>query len=221
MFKLLSFVFLAFWLVGCGAYKPEEILSKYRPSVALLRNGDSICTTFHVGDGLFITAKHCIEGESAKDLVIQDSTNKTHIAQLIYVDADDDVAVLRSDELPVTLKIWGPLDGKIYAGKQIMTLGHPGYYLADFTFEIGYVTNIRKIDGKAFIISKNMTYPGESGGPVIMLENGKVIGLAIAMAERIQMLGTDGAHQHNTLSIILPWHKIAEALEHARVTESL
>lgn len=221
MHKILGILALILCLVSCATYRPDEILGKYRSAVGLLRNGDGICTTFHVGEGLFVTAKHCVETEGPTNLTIQDSENGLHVAHLIYSDPENDVAIIQSDELDTSMEIWTKSDGKLVPGKQLMTMGHPGYYLGDFIFEVGYLVNIKMINGKPFIISKNLAYPGESGGPVVMVENGKVVGIAIALAERTQILNKDGTHIHNTLTIILPWDKVEEAIQKARKATSL
>jgi S1-C subfamily serine protease len=220
MYKFFGILALAFCLVSCVAYRPDDVLNKYRSAVGLLRNGDGICTTFHVGNGLFVTAKHCVETEGPADLTIQDSENGLHVAHLIYVDPENDVAIIQSDELDTSMEIWTKSDGKLMPGKQIMTMGHPGYYMAEFMFEVGYIVNVKMINGKPFIVSKNLAYPGQSGGPVVMVENGKVVGIAIALSERIKVL-KDGLHLHNTLTIILPWDKVEEAINKAKETTSL
>lgn len=221
MYKIVAFLTLMLCLVSCATYRPDDVLSKYRSAVGLLRNGDGICTTFHVGDGLFVTAKHCVETEGPTSLTIQDSESELHVARLIYVDPENDVAIMQSDELKTRMEVWTEDDGKLLPGKQIMTMGHPGYYMTDFIFEVGYIANVRMINGKPFIISKNVAYPGESGGPVVMVENGKVIGIAIALSERIMALDKNGTHLHNTLTIILPWDKVEAAIKKAKSTTSL
>jgi S1-C subfamily serine protease len=221
MYKTLGFLTIILCLVSCDTYRPDDVLNKYRSAVGLLRNGDGICTTFHAGEGLFVTAKHCVEIDGPTSLIIQDSENELHIAHLVYVDPENDIAIMQSDELEMSMEIWSKSDGKLMPGKQIMTMGYPGYYMAEFMFEVGYIVNVRMINGKQFIVSKNLAYPGQSGGPVVMVENGKVVGIAIALSERIRELNEDGLHLHNTLTIILPWDKVEEAINKAKETTYL
>lgn len=219
MIKILALI-MSLILTSCASYRPEEVLQKYSSAVGLLRNGEGVCTAFHVGDGLFVTAKHCLKADMEINLTLQDADRILHMANIVYIDPEHDVAIIKSYKLPTAMTIWSESDGKMIPGKQIITMGHPGYYMTEFTFEVGYFVNMMDIEGNVYIMSKNLTYPGESGGPVLMVDNGKVIGIAIALSEKVRILDDDGLHQHNTLSIILPWDKVAAALAHAKIIVS-
>lgn len=219
MFKALFSCFMLLLLANCQlGMDPETIVDYYRPAIFHLVNDKISCTSFYVGDELLVTAKHCMNDELAPNLEAEDLEGNVHKATLLYLDPNNDVAILQiSEPLRIKLNLWGRYSGEIRSGQQIMTMGFPGYNSQNFTFEVGYLSGVRILDDHAFLIAKSVAYSGESGGPVVSVKNGQVVGMAIAMAERVQILGDDGLHQHNTLSIILPWNVIQHAINHAMI----
>lgn len=200
-------------LLGCNPNRPEDILNKYKPAIAQLSSGPLKCTTFHVGEGVFLTSRHCIKEFELNDYVITELGGSQFAAEIVYIDPEEDVAVIRSPHIPdVKLKILDLNQGGVHSGQEIMSMGFPAYAFGDFVFEVGYVQNIKTFDQYTYIISKNISYPGESGGPVVDVKSGYVIGITTAMIERTELLSDNISHQHNTISIILPWNKIQKAI---------
>lgn len=206
-----------------GACRPnishEDLLTSRiadtRPSVVHLTTEQSSCTAFHVGHELFITASHCIKPDT--EYSISDLNSDIYGVRPILIDRDRDVAVFESagfDGEP--LQLW---NDKIYGlpkiGSTIVSMGFPGYYMQNFVFEEGSVLDTYTIDGTKMIISRGIGYPGESGGPVISMQNGQVVGLVHALAERITPLSED-IQVHNTLSLLVAWSEIRIVLEQAR-----
>jgi V8-like Glu-specific endopeptidase len=173
------------------------------------------CTAFHVGHNLFITASHCFAPDTS--YLITDSEGEVHGVDPILIDRDRDVAVFESDGFSgPALALWNEkLYGSPHVGSTIVSMGFPGYYLQGFVFEEGTVLDYRKLNGTQMIISRGVSYPGESGGPVISLRTGQVVGLVHALAERITELDED-TKVHNTLSLLVAWSEIKIVLEQAR-----
>jgi S1-C subfamily serine protease len=215
-----NIILLFLILIGaCKPASPDDIIKKYRPAVGMLIKDDSSCSTFHVGKGFFVTAKHCVDGTPAPELTIKDYQDNEYDAQVLYSHANQDVAILITDEEPgVSFEVLTKLDPEPEVGQEVMTMGHPGYYLTDFMFEVGYINGTKKIGDSLALVSKDISFPGESGGPVVSLASGKVIGMAVAMLVPTE---DNCIHQHNTISIIVPWDVIQNALAHGRLEAGL
>ena len=206
-----------------GACRPnishEDLLTsriaETRPSVVHLTADHGSCSAFYVGHGLFITASHCIKPDA--EHIISDLNGDVYGVRPILVDRDRDVTVFESEGFDgMPLKLWNErIFGAPKIGSSIVSMGFPGYYQQDFVFEEGSILDRRRMNGVDAIISRELAFPGESGGPVISLQNGQVIGLVHALAERITPLDND-VEVHNTLSVLVAWSEIQIVLEQAR-----
>jgi hypothetical protein len=175
----------------------------------------SSCSAFHVGHELFITAGHCLELD--EEYIIRTDKDEIGSVTPILIDRDRDVAVFSSEGFEgSSLTLWNE---EVYAkppiGSSIMSMGFPGYYLGEFVFEEGRILDYRVMDGVKLIVSREMSYHGESGGPVISMHNGQVVGLVHALAERVMQV-QEGVEVHRTLSLLIAWSEIRLVLEQAR-----
>jgi hypothetical protein len=135
----------------------------------------------------------------------------------ILVDNDRDVAVFEAMGFKgQPMILWSErLYGMPKIGSSIVSMGYPGYYQQQFIFEEGIIMDYTTSNGVSLLVSKGISYPGESGGPVISLHNGQVIGVVHALVEHIFHAGED-MHVHNTISLIVSWSEVRAVLEHAR-----
>lgn len=220
--KFLPIVYTVIFMLlsGCRQEPPyEEMLvsriAQTKLSVVHMLSTDTSCTAFHVGHELFITASHCFSPDT--EYGISDSDGETYSVRPILIDRDLDVAVFEGSGFDgPALTLWNErLYGEPKVGSTIVSMGFPGYYLQGFVFEEGSILDHRKLNGARMIISRGVSYPGESGGPVISLRTGQVVGLVHALAERITELDND-TQVHNTLSLLVAWSEIKKVLEQAR-----
>lgn len=160
------------------------------------------CTAFHIGDNIFLTAAHCINGQPLVFLDAEDGTE--YLGVPILVDTKLDLAAVKSSTTfkGGTLQMWDPDEGIPKRGAELLALGYPGYYDLQLTIETGILKDFVVKDGEQFIISSDLAYFGESGGPVLAVKTGHLIGINDAMVEQITDLGVDG-HIHNTISLMI------------------
>ncbi|WP_413377998.1 S1C family serine protease [Alkalihalobacillus sp. 1P02AB] len=133
--------------------------------------------------GIVITNAHVVKGDLFVNVETQSGV--THVAEVIGYSNETDVAVLLVNDLvgqnPAPLE----KGNSITVGDEVITLGTPKG--AGFTMTSGKITEI----GLNFSIgsfyyldlyeSSARTKPGSSGGPLISLNSGKIVGINSAM----------------------------------------
>lgn len=178
---------------------------KYRGAVAFVATkdakGDHHCgTAFHIGEGVFVTARHVVENLELLEIGFDDDavnqqlvrrrehwTSKTHgavnilVGPLYHPDAQVDVACFKVDPFP---EAWIPLGGHLddFLGRhelvlfQTLVLGYPPIpfttepCLLASVGEVNALVHLREHRHPHFIIS-SMARGGFSGGPVLVAYN--------------------------------------------------
>jgi len=211
---------LSLFSSACNPLQSHEALLTTRiattkPSVVRFVSEHGSCSAFYVGQDLFITAAHCIRPDA--DHFIENTDGDMYLVQTIITDRDRDVAVFSSNDFDgLPLQLWNEwMYGDLKIGSAIISMGFPGYYGQEFAFEEGTVLDKRMRGRVRMLVSRNAAYFGESGGPVISLHNGQVVGLVHALSEHVTDLGGD-IRVHNTLSMLVAWSEIRTVLEQAR-----
>jgi serine protease Do len=130
---------------------------------------------FVSADGYLITCAHVIQGADKIDVQIN---GKTHSANVIAVEPDDDLALLKIDAAGLaTLSLAD--SGKVRLGEQIQAIGYPLSTVLGNGIKVtrGIVAGIvDRETGKRFQIDAAVN-PGNSGGPVVN-DHGQVLGVA-------------------------------------------
>lgn len=214
---LLLFFFL---MTGCYTQPPDLIEARIheaqRASVKVI-DSNGICSGFHIGSGYYITAAHCLEGGTKKITIFYGKN--PHRATVLFKSPEKDVAVFESVVLPARLKISTPDELVNPVGRAIITAGFPGYMATEFAFQSSRILRSTKDStGRKILISSNAAYPGESGGPVISITSGKVMGVVDAMIERVYWPDAQAKeHVHNNISIFVSSAEVRKMLEAAHV----
>lgn len=188
----------------------RDIYLKAKGAIAYVvvetREGDeSIGTAFHIGDGYLITAKHVLEGNRIKEIVITQPLSAStgchddHLSEEIrprvlkvagdpkLADGDVDVAVIRveaGENIPA-IKISSTDD--IYQSEDILLLsrvtcvGYPPIPLTIHPFQVavdGRINALVRVRGSKYLtyVISATSRGGFSGGPLID-ESGCAIGL--------------------------------------------
>ena len=126
-------------------------------------------------DGFLITCAHVIQGADRIAVEIQ---GKTHIARVVAVEPDDDLALLRIDASglhPLSLAD----SGQVRLGEEVRAIGFPLSTVLGNGIKVtrGIVAGIiEKAEGQRFLIDAAVN-PGNSGGPVVN-GRGQVLGVA-------------------------------------------
>lgn len=200
---ILSLLAAATFLVGCGgcifSRSVRDLLAKSSPAVVLIDTRTGHCTGFHIGNGIIVTAGHCVEPEAS--LTIIDSHGHRFKPEVIKDNNSVDIAILsvRDPLLDIDHLVIG--DEPEY-GERLMTIGFPWYAKGIKVFEVGYLKWILQTSKQRLLVSDSISFRGESGGPCLD-ERGFVVGIVVA----ISVLQDDFdrknlRHQHKDLSLI-------------------
>ena len=161
----------------------ERASGKERGKVAdFLRGGDYSGTGsgfFVSGDGWILTNHHVV-GEAA-EVEVRAEDGQIRPARVVKVDADADLALLKVDYSP---KAWLPLaSSDATMGTSVFTIGFPNADVQGVApkFTDGRVSSLSGIrdDALQYQISVPVQ-PGNSGGPLVDIKSGKVVGVVVA-----------------------------------------
>lgn len=222
--------------------------NKYRGAVAFVTTedarGDQHCgTAFHVGEGVFVTARHVVENlnlleigfddDSASQQLVRNKEHwrlKTHgevnlvAGPMYHHDANVDVACFKVDPFP---EAWIPLGGHLndFLGQhelvlyQTLVLGYPPIpfttkpCLLASVGEVNALVDLRDHKQPHFIIS-SMARGGFSGGPVLVAYNEENIEHGTAALGLVtESLIRDGKPPEQGYFAVLTIEPIFECLE--------
>ena len=142
-------------------------------------------------DGIIVTNNHVVE--SASRIIVNLNDGTKHSAQLIGVDPDSDLAVLRVDAKNLPAAPIGT-SADLMIGETVIAVGNP--FGLSGTVTTGVVSALgRSVPSQEqnrtftdFIQTDASINPGNSGGPLLNIE-GKVIGINVAIYAQAQGIG--------------------------------
>lgn len=155
-------------------------------SASVLVIADGYGTAFHIGDGVFITAAHVVEGVNEVDL---ESDWVVAHATVEAVDEIADVALLRAEPQAV-----GDLAALNWAaeapslGTRVIAAGYPVDVIGTASVTSGIVSRLFEDAGINVIQVDAPINPGNSGGPLFN-ECGDVLGVVVAKWPDIEVEG--------------------------------
>jgi S1-C subfamily serine protease len=132
--------------------------------------GKAVCSgAFVDGDGLILTARHCVEGVAGMEVLTSD--HAVYTASFVAKSNSHDLALVRIDRHSTP---FFELATETKRGEHISVLGSP-------MGEIGTLSQgfIAKLEGDRLIIDASVA-PGNSGGPVYD-DTGRLVGVAVAV----------------------------------------
>jgi S1-C subfamily serine protease len=137
-------------------------------------------TGFLHRSGLVITNYHVVKGVGSGDIVAISSTNQQISFSKILADQNRDLAILKPDQ---DLKGGLEIDfGRVIApGVQVSTWGFPlGYNGPSPLLTVGYVSGFVNRNGTKNIVVNGAFNPGNSGGPLFISGDNKIIGVVVS-----------------------------------------
>ena len=177
------------------------------PSVCAVKMPDgSMGSCTYIGNGLFITNNHVVEGCSRG--VVQTLDGVSYPCDVLIASAEDDIAILESDG-PVVLPSVRIADRPVRAGEKVTAYGFgASYHDTDPAIDrrewVGYVRGNGKIGGSvsdnAYLFS-SPSIPGDSGGGCFN-SDGEYIG---------PLFGTDGRNTYACMNSEL--HKLLRSID--------
>ena len=137
--------------------------------------------------GLIVTNAH-VAGWSPSDVKVSFKGYSYQPAEKVYVDSHLDVAVLRVRSVPHDAVAGSLQCGADYApGRAVIAFGHP--WALDYTATRGIISGIKVADGVEALQTDAALNAGNSGGPLIDAETGKIAGINQSSLRR---KGTEG-----------------------------
>lgn len=208
-------------LVGCQAQPTvSSAIAAAAPAVVKIYGPGFSCSGFHAGGGIFITAAHCAAGEPL--VWIEDAKGVLNVGVPVVIDEAKDVAsikALKTIDLPA-LQLF-PNQAQPSLGAEIISLGFPAYYNLSPMFEVGHIKDTFLLNGTKTILSRELAYMGYSGGPILDVQTGTVLGISSSMSEIVRDLPDFGdhkpRHQHVSLAQIVSSDEIYPILDQTRV----
>jgi S1-C subfamily serine protease len=159
-----------------GAEQPGVI-----PSILASGKYGAMGSGFHVStDGWIITNQHVVESASSVD--IRDAWGEVHAARVVKTDQTADLALLKTS---ATSKEWLSLSqGEASLGTHVFTIGYPRPSLQGIEpkFTDGSISSLKGLrdDAGTYQISVPLQ-PGNSGGALVHLESGWVVGVVVSV----------------------------------------
>ena len=167
--------------------EPAEIYQRYGAAVVTIIGSRSQGTGFVIPpDGLIVTNHHVVEDQASLEIQTQ-TKRRLPVGRIVRQDPDRDLAVLDADTSGLPRIPLGD-SRAVKVGERVVAIGAP-LGLAD-SLSVGYVSQIRTIDGITHLQTTTPVSPGNSGGPLIN-DRGEVVGvirLALPPAWRAQNL---------------------------------
>ena len=139
---------------------------------------------------------------------IEDRTGQTSIGVPVVINENVDVATVKSLKTTTLPSIPMFEANRVpELGSEIISLGFPSYYGLACMFEVGHVKDTYLLNDTKTILSRDLTYMGYSGGPVVDVRTKTVLGLATSMSEIVKELpplpDKTERHQHLTLAQVV------------------
>ncbi|MYE46749.1 MAG: PDZ domain-containing protein [Chloroflexi bacterium] len=203
-----------------------DLVDQVMPSIAQIRvdaqgTGSGIVID---RDGHILTNRHVVEGATRIVVELRDGTTAT--ADVIGMDAGNDLAVIRAD-LPVESLSPAVLgdSGLVRVGEPVFAIGNP--FGLGFTVTSGIISGLgRESDGepgghriRGVLQTDAAVNPGNSGGPLFNAA-GEVIGINTALenpyGQRV-FVGVGYAVPSNTALRYLPRLMAGEEIEHPQL----
>lgn len=130
-------------------------------------------------DGLILTAAHVIRGSDNKVIFNTGPYQGEFETEIVFVDDRNDVAILRAKNLKATRWLNIHLAGFPSPGETIMAIGYPGKPSSGDTTQDFVTKGIISASNskKGWLVADLTVASGNSGGPIISVKTGEVIGV--------------------------------------------
>jgi serine protease Do len=168
-------------VVAGGIGKATQAL---REAVVTVESGVSTGSAFYVSqDGYLLTNSHVVG--DAKFVRVKLATGRSTVGEVLRVDRQRDVALVRTD--PVTFGVLALRPQAASVGEEVHAIGSPFGDQLSGTVTRGVLSARRVIEGVAYLQSDVAINPGSSGGPLIDV-SGMVVGITQLAGRNMQCI---------------------------------
>ena len=161
---------------GQPELSPDAIAKQSDPAIVRVEGEKAWGTGFFVTDtGLVATDRHVVKGQSR--LYVVTRAYRKLAAQVVYIDQDKDLALLKVDGSGFPHLALAALD-EVQRGESVLAIGDPGGGMPD-TITHGVVSGIGKsrLAGNGTWIQTDAAINGGNSGGPLLDSQGRVIGL--------------------------------------------
>ena len=157
--------------------------------------------------GYAITNEHVVRGCS--EAMIKSSTLKPTYAEVVAVDADIDLALLKTRSIPPYMAQLRGYGSQIGKGDDVLVMGYPGDRAKTGKHKI-VTSKVIDVSGPTgqnkWLQFEDAAQQGNSGGPLLD-DNGNVVGVVVGKSTLYRTLanGRQEVVQHSDLAISLPY----------------
>jgi len=155
------------------------------PSVlrVVIPSKNSTGTAFLHKSGVLLTAAHVVKDAAPSDILLLDAKAQRHSITNVMIDEDMDIAILFPHQSIAAPAMELTSESQFKVGMQVSTWGYPGGYngLPPLLMS-GYLAGVDVVktdSGKRVVrwVVNAAFNNGNSGGPLVDIEKGKIIGL--------------------------------------------
>jgi hypothetical protein len=176
------------------AQSGTQVFRTYAPAVAIIEATDDTSQVSRLGSGVLlvqqqvlVTNAHVVNGPGRIRVRVGAESYSTSEAELLYVDSDADLAVLRLSKIPPaspTVRLRAGMLPDV--GERVFATGNPQGL--ERTFSEGVISGLRSLPKIGVVVQHTAPIsPGSSGG-ALFDARGELIGLTVAYLEGGQNL---------------------------------
>jgi len=137
-------------------------------------------------DGLVLTCAHGLEGSRLSIRFTAGEWAGTYPAEVVFINERTDTALLRAKGLRTSRWLEVRLDAPTHKGEEVVAIGNPSLPDGSFSVEAisqGIVSHPEsEFYGLPRLVADVAIASGSSGGPLIGLSDGKIVGVTVAVA---------------------------------------
>lgn len=171
-------------------YSATDVLLSTRSSVFSVSYGGYGGAAYAIESGILVTSAHLLtKNPNPGNPIVEDYRGKPYLADVLGVDTDEDIAVLR---IPIDTTF---LDSSVVLpGELVYLIGNP-FHIASHAITRGIVSHVAY-----YIFTDASINPGNSGGPCLN-SLGQVVGMAKAWY---------GSETGNGIAVIIPQRRVID-----------
>jgi S1-C subfamily serine protease len=168
---------------------PRDVAVLYEPLVCEMRSSFARASGVLIsGDGLILTCAHVLLGADHKAVFHSGHLRGEFKLEFVFVNEAQDVAIVRA--VGVVSESWAllRLQNQCVKGEKIAAIGNPS--LVDKSVSYGGVSDgivsnefVKMKDGHERLVGDITVSQGSSGGPLVSMETGEVVGIVTHIVE--------------------------------------
>jgi S1-C subfamily serine protease len=157
----------------------EKNSTQLRAAVVTIETSSGSGSGFYIDRGGYLLTSQHVVGDF-KFVKIRTATGRELPGEVLKVDAQRDVALLKTEKTP-----FDPLAiraGETHVGEEVYAVGSPLGEAFQNSMTKGVLSGDRNLDSRRFLQSDVAVLPGSSGGPLLDA-TGSVIGITVLAAD--------------------------------------